>query len=107
MQTNGHLSQDRYWLYVNDRTGNYCCLRDEKPYKLSVFITQEDGAAHVEAYSLMKSLRGHWVDKNEVLLIADIDFGGNLVLLEESDILLLKSRTEAKYANDSRDVPEG
>ncbi len=107
MQVNGRLTQNRYWLYVDDKTGHYCRLCDEQPFKLSVFPTEEDGKAHEEAYVLMKSLRGHWVDRREVLMIASIDFGGNYVVLEESDIILLKSRTEAKYANDFRGVPEG
>ena len=99
MQFNGELDQDSYWLYVHDKTGKYACLRDEKPYKLSIFRTKEDGEAHVVAYTLMETLRGHWVDKSEALMIANIDFGGNYVVLDESDILLLKSRTEHKYSN--------
>lgn len=108
MQFQCELKQPRYWLYVNDNTKKYACLRDEKPYKLAVFETEEDGAAFVEAYTLMASLRGHWVDKSEVLVIANLDFDGNYVVLNESDIFLIKSRTEQKYSNRTYgNIPEG
>lgn len=107
MQTNGELNQEQYWIYICDKTGKYACLCDDRPYKLAAFSSQADGLAFVDAYALLAPLRGHWVSKQELRIIAEIDFGGNYILLEQSDILLLKSRVEHRYGREFPDVPEG
>lgn len=94
MESNGKLTQDRYWCYVNDVTGEYAGLRQTNPFRLSLFKTEEDGAAHMEARTLPASLRGHWLTRDDVVAIAELDCGGNYVVLDRSDIPLLKSRTE-------------
>jgi len=106
MQINGPLDQERYWLFVNDRTGGYACLQHEKPHKLSVFRTERDGTAHLDVYFRLRWVRGHWASRHEVQVIAALDFDGNYAILDEADIPFLSGKIKRYRWPDFRDVAD-